>query len=474
MSSSVPQCGGCGRQGGAPGDQLDSTMNKSADQDAPEQVFDWLQYESFAYFLNETNLDNGLVRDKNAPDWPASIAAVGLALSAYPVAVERGLIARAAAAARVLTTLRFFWRSEQSSAIDASGHHGFYYHFLDMQSGRRAGKCELSTIDTALLLAGALMAAAYFDAAEAPEQEIVELADALYRRADWQWALDGGDTVSLGWTPEKGFLPYRWQGYNEALLLYVLALGSPTHGLGRRHYDAWCAAYEWRRSYQIDYLYCSALFTHQLPHVWIDFRAIQDDYMRAKDSDYFENSRRATLVQQRYAIENPHGYAGYGETCWGITASDGPGPGTRVIDGVKRRFYDYVARGVPDGPDDGTIAPWAVIASLPFAPEIVMPTIAYLRHQPDLKCRYGFKTTFNMTYPGNAEHPQGWMSPWHFGIDQGPIMLMVENHRSGMPWRLMRGCSYIADGLRLAGFGGGWLDAAVPCAPSTSLQARTP
>ncbi len=418
-----------------------------------------LQRESFSYFLDETNPVNGLVRDKNAPGWPASIAAVGLALMAYPVAVERGFIARGDAVRIVLATLRFLWNSPHGPQADATGHHGFFYHFLDMETGRRAMKCELSTIDSAFLLAGALGAASYFSASDVDEQEIGTLADQLYRRANWQWAQNKGATVTMGWKPGRGFLKHRWTGYNEALLLYILGLGSPTYPLPAASYQAWCASYHWDSSYGIEYLQSGSLFTHQLSHVWVDFRGIQDRFMRDKGVDYFENSRRATQVQQRYAIANPHGFEGYGEHCWGITASDGPGPATLLIDGVKRRFFDYVARGVPCGPDDGTIAPWAVIASLPFAPAIVLPTIDFFGQSPTLCCGYGFRTTFNATYRTKATTEQ-WVSRWHFGIDQGPIILMIENHLSGMPWRLMRECPYIAGGLRRAGFTGGWLDLA--------------
>ena len=178
-----------------------------------------LQRETFDYFLNEVNPENGLIRDKTAADWPASIAATGLALACYPVAVERGLMTRREAIARTLSTLRFFWTSPQGPEPDATGYQGFYYHFLDTQTGRRAWRCELSTIDSALLLAGALAAAVYFDEGTTDEREIRTLADALYRRADWQWAQNQGSTVTHGWTPEGGFIKYRWEGYDEALLL---------------------------------------------------------------------------------------------------------------------------------------------------------------------------------------------------------------------------------------------------------------
>ena len=267
-----------------------------------------LQRETFGYFLHETNPVNGLVLDKTAPDWPASIAATGLALACYPVSVERGFMTRAAAVERTLTTLRFFWASAQGPEPDATGYQGFYYHFLDMQTGRRAWQCELSTVDSTFLLAGALTAAMYFDADCAEENEIRTLGDALYRRANWAWAQDGGATVTHGWKPESGFLQYRWEGYDEALLLYVLGLGSPTYPLPARSYKAWASTYHWTEGDPGNgqgYLYAASLFTHQLSHVWIDFRGIHDAFMLEKGIDYFENSRRATYAQQRYAILNP-------------------------------------------------------------------------------------------------------------------------------------------------------------------------
>jgi hypothetical protein len=358
-----------------------------------------------------------------------------LALASYPVGVERGFWARSAAVERTLTTLRFFWNSPQGPEPDATGHHGFYYHFLDMQTGRRAWNCELSTIDSTFLLAGALAAGAYFDAETAEEREIRALADALYRRCNWTWAQNGRATVTHGWRPKRGFIAHRWEGYDEALLLYVLGLGSPTFPLPKESYDAWLSSYRWEHCYGYDHLYAGPLFTHQLSHVWIDFRGIQDAFMRDKGIDYFENSRRATYVQQRYAIENPRKFAGYGEHCWGLTASEGPGPETLKLSGVKRRFLNYAGRGVPYGPDDGTLAPWAVVASLPFAPEIVLPSIHFCIHQAKLKesNAYGFKAAFNPTHPGKPGNPLGWwVSPWHFGLDEGPIVLMIENHRSGM------------------------------------------
>ena len=427
---------------------------------AVDGELDILQREAFSYFAHETNPANGLVRDKTEPDWPSSIAATGLALAAYPVAVERGFMTRAAAVERTLATLRFFWNSAQGPEPDATGYRGFYYHFLDMQTGTRAWQCELSTIDSTFLLAGALTAGHYFDAKTSEEVEIGTLADALYRRADWHWAQNGGETVTHGWRPEDGFLHYRWEGYDEALLLYILGLGSPTYPLAESAYSAWTSTYEWVHSYGFDYLYAGPLFTHQLSHIWADFRGIQDVFMRDKGIDYFENSRRATFVQRAYAIDNPRRFAHYGDQCWGLTASEGPGPANICIAGIERQFYDYVARGVPHGPDDGTLAPWAVAASLPFAPEIVLPALDYCIHElklTDLNA-HGFKASFNPTYPDPSGDPNGWVSRWHFGLNEGPTVLMAENYRSGLVWELMRSCPYLVAGLRRAGFDGGWLD----------------
>ena len=421
---------------------------------------DALQGETFNYFVHEANPLNGLIADKTQAGSPASIAAVGFALSSYPIGAERGFISRADAITLTLTTLRFFHASDQSADVDATGYKGFYYHFLDMVSGRRVWNCELSTIDSAILLAGMLTAAAYFSGDSEDECEIRALADELYLRADWNWARNGGVTVTHGWKPESGFLRYRWQGYDEAMILYLLGLGSPTHPLPNETWAGWTSTYDWRTIYEYQLLYAGPLFIHQFSHIWIDFRGIQDDYMRRKGIDYFENSRRATYVQRRYAMDNPSDFSAYNENSWGFTASDGPGPASYLIKGKKRRFFGYKARGAPYGPDDGSIAPWAVAASLPFAPEIVQPS---LTHFETLKLRennaYGFKATFNATVADRFGPSRLWVSPFHFGINQGPMLLMVENYRTNLIWNLLRQCPYLVAGLRRAGFFGGWLGA---------------
>ena len=284
----------------------------------PDDVLE-LQQLAFRYFLDHTNARNGLVADNTREDSPCSIAATGLGLSCLPVAASNGWLKRTDAAERVLTALRFFEQSPQGPEPDVTGYKGFYYHFLEMKDGRRAGRCELSTVDSALLLAGMLAAGAFFDADAPAECEIRETADALYRRADWQWALYGVPCDANGWPtktvedvtiihggmPENGFISYRYQGYDKSLLMHVLGLGSSTFALPPECYRSWQNTFAWREQYGIEYLHMGPLFIHQLSHCWLDLHGIVDGFMRAKGLDYFENSRRAVNVQQNYARRIP-------------------------------------------------------------------------------------------------------------------------------------------------------------------------
>ena len=365
---------------------------------------------------------------------------------------------------RTLRLLRFFHSSHQGPEPDATGYKGFYYHFLDMQTGRRAWDCELSTIDTAILMAGVLTAASLTHREDVKkEARFGNFAEILYWREDWKWALDGRATrFASGWKPESGFLPYRWDtGYSEALLLYVLALGSPLRfSIDPEGYREWTSTFEWKKVYDMEYLYAGPLFVHQMSHLWLDFRGIHDDFNRKTGIDYFENSRRATHVQRQYGIDNPLGFAHYHKYGWGLTASDGPGPAVLDIGGVRRVFYDYVGRGAPFGPDDGTISPWSVVASLPFAPEIVIETLRHAIERLAAKGHspYGFDASFTSTYPATAGNQHGWASPWIFGLNQGPMIPMIENLSIGTIWKSIRECRPIVEGLRGAGFRGGWIE----------------
>lgn len=423
---------------------------------ADDDLLDQLQRAAFNYFVHVFNPANGLVADTTRADSPCSIAVVGFALSAYPIAVERGWMARAEALARSLTVLRFFRDSDQSGTPQATGYKGFYYHFLDMHSGQRMWRSELSMIDTALLLAGALTAAQYFSADSAEEIDLRQVVDELYRRVDWCWAQGDQPTLRQGWKPECGFLNYGWDGYNEGLILYVLALGSPTHPIKHDHYAAWTATYQWENLYGIDFLYAGPLFIHQFSHAWIDFRGLRDEFMREKRCDYFENSRRATQIQREYARRNPHRFRGYDEDCWGLTACDGPSQPPAQLAGEQRRLFGYAARGVPYGPDDGTLGGWAALASLPFAPELTVRTARrMLERYPEMYPQLQYASSFNPSLAVDAG--PAWVSPGHFGLDQGIVLLMIENHRSELIWRLLRDCPTIRNGLRYAGFRGGWL-----------------
>ncbi len=415
-----------------------------------------LEENAFGYFECERNNDNGLIKDNTREGAPASIAGSGFALASYVVAAHRLWLTRREALKRVVTALRFLRHAAQSDSPVATGHRGFFYHFLDPAGGRRVWKSELSTIDTGILLAGVLVARAFFDRPN--EIEIRELSDEIFGRVDWSWMLAASGAIRHGWRPERGFLRYDWRGYNEALFLYILALGAKSHRVPESAYGEWSSTYRWVRLYDHEFLFGGPLFMHQLSHAWIDFRGIQDDYMRGKGIDYFENSRRATLVQREYAMRNPRGFCGYGADTWGITASDGPGPVSTMVEGKRRRFHAYKARGVPPWLDDGTLAPWAVVASLPFAPEMVLSAIHHMSAEyPMVTGKYGYKCSYNPTFRSRTSG--GWVSDGFYAIDQGPALLMMENHRSGLIWKLLRECDFIVDGLRRAGFDGGWLGA---------------
>src|SRR5436190_6299434 len=349
-----------------------------------EALLDGLQHAAFRYFLQAVNSSNGLVADTSRMNAPVSIAVVGFALSCYPIAVEHGWMPRADAVDLTLTALRFFLDSDQSGHPEATGYKGFYYHFLDLHTGCRVWRSELSMVDTALLIAGALTASMYFSANTPDEIELRELADSLYCRIDWHWAQNSGSTIMQGWKPDCGFLHYGWEGYNEAIVLYVLALGSPTQPLSDDSYQSWTSTYQWENIYGYDLLYAGPLFVHQFSHAWIDFRGIQDRFMREKRCDYFENSRRAVYIQREYAQRNPNGFAGYDENCWGLSACDGPiDPSDRLK--VRRRLFGYAARGAPYGPDDGTIAPSAALASIPFAADVALSAVRHYRESyPDI------------------------------------------------------------------------------------------
>jgi hypothetical protein len=411
-------------------------------QDA--DLLDALQSLALAYFVSHDPA-SGLVPDRSAAGAPVSVAGLGFALAVYPIAVERRGLPRPEAGARTLALLRTIASAPQDEK--GIGVHGFYYHFLDPVTAARVWSSEVSLVDSAFLIAGALVASAYFDADDGIEKEIRDLAWHLYRRAEWDWAMNGGRTLSHGWKPECGFLDYSWDGYNEAILLYALALGSPTHPIPSDTYGNWTVTYQWERLYGIDHLYAGPLFIHLFSHAWIDFRGVTDGYMREKRCDYAENTRRAILVQREYGRRNPRGHLGYSIDGWGWSA--GPGPDRAL-------FLGYSARGVPYGEDDGTLSPATVAAALPFAPDLVLRALrGFLRDHPAILTPLGISSGLN---PSAGEAPErAWIAEEAYAIDQGTVALMLENHRSGLPWELVRRVAPIRKGLKRAGFSGGWL-----------------
>lgn len=437
---------------------------------APPDLFSDIQERAFRFFWETADPDTGLAMDR----WPtpsfASIAAVGFALTAYGVGEKHGWITRTQNRDRTLALLEFFANAPQGDgATGFSGYKGFFYHFLGVTKGQRFARCELSTVDTALLLGGVLFAQSWFDRADPVEARIRDLAERIYRAVEWDWIVPRRPFVAMGWHPETGFIPHDWEIYNEGMILYVLALASPTHPLPSETWGALTARFDrsWGNAHGGEpHLQFAPMFGHQYSHVWIDFRGIRDPYIASKGIDYFENSRRATYAQRAYANENPGGWAAYGDDCWGLTACDGPGDFKVTIDGRSRDFFSYSARG-PGERDDGTIAPTAALGSIAFAPEIVEPMIAkvHARYGAGIYEKYGFLDSFNPTLTradtelkhGRIVPGIGWVDKDYLGIDQGPIVAMIENRRSGMIWDVMRRNPHIRRGLERAGFTGGWL-----------------
>lgn len=423
---------------------------------------DELQERTFAYFWDLALPGNYQIPDR----WPkktfSSIAATGFGLTSYLVGVERGYVTRAEAAERTLHTLQVLRDLPQGpDSTGVSGFHGFFYHFLTNDQATRYKNVELSTIDTGLLMAGILSAQSYFDGDSPEEQKIRALADTLYRRVEWDWFLNDSTRLSMGYRPERGFLQNDWHGYNEAMILLVLALGSPTHPIPAEGWQAWCDTYEWDAFYGQEHLNFEPLFGHQYSQMYIDFREIQDPYMKAKGSDYFQNSRMATLTNRAYCMDNPRQFVGYGEDCWGLTACDGPRVLDTIWQGEPVQFFTYRARGASPQRivDDGTIAPTAAGGSVPFAPEVCLPALEYMwtTYYDDLIGEYGFRDAFNPTFTFCEGCENGWFDTDYLGIDQGPILIQIENHRSGLVWEIMKRNPYIRKGLERAGFEGGWL-----------------
>jgi hypothetical protein len=403
------------------------------------EFLDYLESTALDYFWYEANPVNGLIRDRSQAASASSIAAIGFGLTAYGVGVDRGWLTHAEAADRTWTTLKTLWNLPQGSgATGIAGYKGWFYHFLDLNSGLRTSDCELSSIDTGLLFAGILYAKEYFTGVDSIETGIRILADSLFNRIDWNWMANGQQSLTMGWYPAAGFLSARWIGYNEAMILNLMGIGANINPLSAQVWNSWTSGYSWRTYYGYSYVWYPALFTHQYSHCWIDFSSKQDSYMANKGIDYAENTRRASFAQWEYCKANPGGWTGYNSNVWGLTACDGPGFG---------QFSGYNERGCPPSRnDDGTIAPTAAGGSLPFAAEICLPTLKYFysTYRTQAWTPYGFRDAFNLT--------ANWWDNDVLGIDQGPILLMAENYRTRSVWNTMKNSTVIQQGLQKAGF----------------------
>lgn len=417
-----------------------------------EAMLDSIQEKTFLFFMGEHHPEWGIVKDRTASWAPASIASTGFGIPSFAIGAERGWIKRDEAARITLNMMNFFVNSLQGPDTLASGYKGFYYHFLRMDTGLREWRCELSSVDTGLLMMGILFARNYYDLDNETEGQIRSLASGLLGNIEWDFMMmpDTGAysrQISMGWHPESGLHQMGWSGYNEALFLYILAAGTGLEN-ARESYRSWLSSYKWQTPYEgLSHVAFPPLFGHQFSHCFIDFRGLADEYMRDRGIDYFENSRRATYVQRQYAIDNPHGWVGYDSLCWGVTASDGPGDKYN-FDG--REFLGYAGRGT-SGPeynyfDDGTIAPYGPLSSLPFAPEIVIPTIRSINEKMGDKIwgRYGYYDSFNQT--------AGWVNDDFIGIDQGPMLIMIENFRTGLVWNYVMKDPVVQKGLETLGF----------------------
>ncbi len=417
-------------QESAPSGTLNAVPQPFANDDA---FLDYLQGTSFDYFWYLANPRNGLIPDRSASGSACSIAAVGFGLTAIGVGIDHGWISRTQGTARVLTTLTTLLNGPQgTNTSGVIGYKGWFYHFLDMNTAVRTG-AELSSIDTALLLAGVLYARQYFDGNTPDETAIRSAADLIYNRVDWSWMARGTDALAMGWDPASGFTNFgNWIGYNEAMVLYLLGMGAATNPLPASAWSRWTSGYSWTTYSGISYVPFPPLFGHQYSHCWIDFRHMADSYMNGRTNTYFENSRRASLAQRQYCMANPKGQVGYSSNVWGLTACDGPS--------------GYAARGAPGGLDDGTIAPTAAGGSIAFTPEYSIPTLRYFysHYRPRIWTPYGFRDAFNL----GAQ----WYGPDELGIDQGPIVIMIENYRTQRVWRVFGRNPEVQRGLQRAGF----------------------
>jgi hypothetical protein len=401
------------------------------------EFLDYVQQACFDYFWYAGNPVNGLVPDSSSTGSDASIAAVGFGLTAIGIGTDHGWITRGQAAERVLTTLNTFWQGPQGTNTSGIiGYQGWFYHFLNMNTAMRTASPndELSSIDTVWLLTGILYVKQYFNGTNATETSIRATADAIFNRVNWTFMSQGTNSVEMGWLPQSGFTSFgKWVGYNEGMALYLHGLGTAMNPLPASAWDVWTSGYTFATYYGQTYVPFPPLFGHQYSECWIDYRFLADAYMNSHDLTYFENSRRAALAEVAYSSQIPAPHVGYNSTIWGLTACETPS--------------GYGVRGLPPaGADDGTIAPTAAGGATPFTPEYSVPSLYafYTRFRFHIWTQYGYLDAFNLE--------QSWYAPDVLGIDQGPIVIMIENYRTQKVWHTFMANAEIQRGLQRAGF----------------------
>jgi hypothetical protein len=409
---------GCGQSRPS---QSPTTPGGQPYQGTDAQLLDEIQSSIFKFFWNEASPITGQVKDRalasgGGTETMSTIAATGFGLTSLCIGDTRGYATASDISARVLATLQFIYNQLPNV-------HGFFYHFVDINTGARWQTCELSSIDSSILLCGVLTARQHF-----ADPQIQDLATKIYERVDWPWMLNGGNAFSMGWHPESGFLSARWDHYCELMMIYLLAIGSPTFPVSASTWDAWTRP---TYTYQgIQYISSGdPLFTHQYSHAWFDFRNKQDAF-----ANYFDNSVKATQAHKLFCLSLQNQFSDYSEGLWGITASD-------YVNG-------YTAWGGPPatGPIDGTIVPCAAAGSLPFLSAECMRVLRNLRgpYANRAWTRYSYIDAFNPL--------TGWVDKDVLGIDLGITMLMAENYRTGLVWQTFMKNAEMQAAMQKVGF----------------------
>ena len=365
-----------------------------------DDLFKQIERDSINYFTKYTNKKTGLTADSSMPHAPASIATTGFYMLALIAAAENGWMRKTEAYSEIKKTLYTLRNKTQHE-------HGFFYHFISSNSGNRVWASEASSIDTALVIANALFAGSYFKSTV-----IQRLAQELYNRVEWDWMLNGTSLFSHGYKPESGFLPYYWDTYSEHLILQALAIGASKHAAPAECWNEWVRLEDTYHDIPVVFAHSGSLFTYQFSHIFIDFKNLSDG-----DINYFENSQRATLANKAFCLDQSDAFKTYGEYIWGLSASLGP-----------RGYKAYGAK-PGRGFHDGTVAPYAIICSLPFTPEESTAAIQhiYSLFRQNVYGSCGFRDSFNLD--------QNWYATSYIGIDQGATIGMIENVRSGLIWR---------------------------------------